>query len=559
MILDAVMSLSSYISSFIPSETNLLNKIEIAINSKNSVELKNLLKNPKITNIDKVCGSPIYDRTILMLACNKSSSIECVQVVLLDYNADINIRSYFGRTAWTEVCGSGNIEIFRYLIEIRGNNINDSVIYGCFMKAFSHDCLKSKDSAIKIEMAKTLATYIQDVNYTEGTISLLDLVCKVGFIDVIMVLLERGVDWNRALYYAAKYDKIDIIKVLFEWNKDLTISVTSINAALCVACAELDRYQSYHTRSTSANLEVVRIMIDFGGDVSAIDERGNSPLMYAVDCSSEKSEVVELLIKSGANVNARNRHGNSVLHIVCSHNRSATVKLLLKHGADPTAIDRYGRVPTSNFPNVLDVLHSHNSNTLTTATGENILYTAYKKFDIKSSELYSKYSEQSEYQRQEMHYDANYVKAYNDGMVALFESCSHEMTLRINKGADINLPLTDGTIILIWAVQQWCNVKDSNITFIKFLLDQGADINQKSNKYRTGNTALMIAIQHYRLDFIQLLLEYGADVTLLNNVGKGAMDMIGWGWSSYKITKLFKQYIDINKYKPHEQMEMRLK
>ena len=557
VIFDAMMSLSSLISSFIPNETNLLNKIKIAINSKNNIELKNLLKNPKITNIDKIYGSPIYDSTILMLACNKSSSIECVQVVLLDYNADINKRSYFGRTAWTEVCGSGNIEIFRYLIEIRGNNINDSVIYGCFMKAFSHHSLNSKDSAIEIEMAKTLATYIHDINFTDGTTSLLELVCKVGFIDVIMILLNRGVDWNRVLYYAAKYDKTVIIKVLFEWNKDSTISINSLNAALFVACTELGRYV-YYSRCTSANLEMVRIMIDFGSDVNTIDEQGNTPLMYAVDCPSERSEVVELLVKSGANVNAINalRYGISVLHIACSHNRSATVKLLLKHGADATALDRYGTPATSKYPDILDILQSYNANTLTTATGENVLFIAYKKFGFKHNELYNKYREESDSQES---YNESLTKSYHDSVLRLLDDCANEMILRINKGADINLPFQDGTVVLIWAVEQWCYAKNSNIKFIKFLLDQGANVNQKSIKNYDGNTALMIAIQHTRLDFIQLLLEYGADVTLLNNAGKGALDMIGWGWSSNKITKLCKQYIDINQYMPHDQMELRLK
>ena len=279
-----------------------------------------------------------------------------------------------------------------------------------------------------------------------------------------------------------------------------------------------------------------------------------------MDCDSEKSEVVGLLIKSGANVNAINRNGDSVLHIACSHNRSATVKLLLKHGADATAIDQYGRIATSKYPNILDILHSHNANTLTTATGENILYITYKKFDISRSELYSEYYKQSEYQRQEMPYDTNYEKNYYNGKLNLLDTCSIEMTLRINKGADINLPFKDGTIILLWAVEQWCNTKDSNIIFIKFLLDQGANVNQKSIRSYEGNTALIIAIKHTRLDFIQLLLEYGADVTLLNNAGKGAMDMIGWGWNSYKITKLCKQYIDINiQYTPYDQMEMPLK
>ena len=267
MILDAMMSFLSYVSSFIPSETNLLKKIEIAIKSKNIVELKNLMQNPKITNINKVFPQ-INDRTLLMLTCNRHSSIECVQVVLLDYNADINIRSKYGGTAWTEACRSGNIELFRYLVEIRGSNINDSVIYGCYMKAFGYNCLTNVDSAIQVEMANTLAAYIQNINYTDGRISLLEQVCKVGFIDVIMTLLNRGVDWDRALYYAAKYDKIDIIKVLFEWYKDLTISFNSINAALFVACAELGRYV-YYSRSTSANLEVVRIMIERGADVNA--------------------------------------------------------------------------------------------------------------------------------------------------------------------------------------------------------------------------------------------------------------------------------------------------
>jgi ankyrin repeat protein len=67
-------------------------------------------------------------------------------------------------------------------------------------------------------------------------------------------------------------------------------------------------------------------LLNAGGDVNAADNKGRTPLIYAV--ASERSAVVKLLLKRGANINARDHNGESALDWAIKTGDEEIIRLL---------------------------------------------------------------------------------------------------------------------------------------------------------------------------------------------------------------------------------------
>lgn len=126
------------------------------------------------------------------------------------------------------------------------------------------------------------------------------------------------------------------------------------------------------TAAADANVTAMKLALETGADVNAIDSSGWTALMYAAAGGQSKS--VELLLKAGANpnhksfggdtpmmasaimgvfdrdllraggdVNARNSHGLTVLMILAAEGNPDEVKAALNAGANPSMKDSRGR------------------------------------------------------------------------------------------------------------------------------------------------------------------------------------------------------------------------
>jgi uncharacterized protein len=82
--------------------------------------------------------------------------------------------------------------------------------------------------------------------------------------------------------------------------------------------------------------DVARQLIRSGADVNALDDGGNTPLIFAVDRFSS-GDVLEQLIGKGANVNIRNHRGWTPLMAAVHRSNRFAVRTLLKHGANARA------------------------------------------------------------------------------------------------------------------------------------------------------------------------------------------------------------------------------
>ncbi|HEY6403233.1 MAG TPA: ankyrin repeat domain-containing protein, partial [Blastocatellia bacterium] len=72
-------------------------------------------------------------------------------------------------------------------------------------------------------------------------------------------------------------------------------------------------------------------LLDAGCDVNAADNKGRTPLIYAV--ASERLNVVELLLKRGADINAKDHDGLSALDWAKKSGYEEIIKLLSSFSA----------------------------------------------------------------------------------------------------------------------------------------------------------------------------------------------------------------------------------
>lgn len=111
--------------------------------------------------------------------------------------------------------------------------------------------------------------------------------------------------------------------------------------------AESCQTSLFHVRTVDAAARLLQP----GADANARDDRGNTPLIYAVMCG-RSVDVLALLLDHGAEASACDRSGVTALHY---GRRAAVVKLLVKHGAKVNPTKWYVRPP------LLQVVQSGNA------------------------------------------------------------------------------------------------------------------------------------------------------------------------------------------------------
>lgn len=118
-------------------------------------------------------------------------------------------------------------------------------------------------------------------------------------------------------------------------------------------------------------VEIVKMLLDRGADVNAVDRWGNGALHKAIQ-SYANLETIKRLIKAGANVNLKNNDGNSILHLLGddygsgdeehTQNQDVVDFLLKNYPSDLEARNAEGETPllrvarSSNWESVMSLV-----------------------------------------------------------------------------------------------------------------------------------------------------------------------------------------------------------
>ncbi|XP_076298784.1 uncharacterized protein LOC143217929 isoform X2 [Lasioglossum baleicum] len=275
-------------------------------------------------------------------------------------------------------------------------------------------------------------------------------------------------DGQTPLHYAAKSDKLEVVKYLIE-KKGANVNVK-----------DNDGQTPLHYAAKSDKLEVVKYLIEKkGANVNVKDNDGQTPLHSAA--KSDKLEVVKYLIEEeGANVNVKDNDGQTPLHSAAKSDKLEVVKYLIEEkGANVNVKDNDGQTP----------LHS----AAKTCRLEIVKYLIEEKrvdFNVKDN-----------YGITPLHY-----AAMNDGLEVV-------KYLIEEKTADINVKDGSGMVVLHYAAA------GNNIEVVRYLTEkQNANMNVTDN---AAETPLHYAAQSGKLEVVKYLIEEkGANANIKDNEGQ---------------------------------------
>jgi ankyrin repeat protein len=242
----------------------------------------------------------------------------------------------------------------------------------------------------RIEIARTLIAANANVNQAEvNGISPLLMAISNNHIDVARLLLDHGAGVNADVNASDWWGRTPL------WTavdlRDLEVNKTDDNgvdrpAALQLIQALLDRGASVNARTKeqpplrrwlmpisdiswvdftgqtpflraalSADLTVMRLLLDKGADPNIATFAGTTPLMAAAGVnwvggqtyseSKQFLEAVELCLQKGADVNAVNSMGITAVIGAANRGSDDIIELLVKKGASLDVKDKQGRTP----------------------------------------------------------------------------------------------------------------------------------------------------------------------------------------------------------------------
>jgi len=257
-------------------------------------------------------GGIIHDRpqgglTSLILAARQGSGEAVAR--LLDAGADANLTEpQYGFTALQTAIFNGHYALAKRLLE-KGADPNDGSLY------------------IVMEM-RNLATYSNRPNPP-------DVDHGVSHMDVAKLLLEKGGNPNAPytktipprqaqgninvapgstpLYRAVRAVDLAAVQLLVGAGANPSQAIKDGSTPL-MAAAGLGAPRGGDEEVTEAGdrndpVDVLKVLVDKGGDVNAANEAGMTPLHYAAQRGSDR--IIEFLASKGARFDAKNKQGRT--------------------------------------------------------------------------------------------------------------------------------------------------------------------------------------------------------------------------------------------------------
>jgi len=462
----------------------------------NAVKSNNFQKIPKIIRKYEDMSAI---RDFLLAGANK---IEMSQNQIEQYRKRIfqnshvaelaNLSDKQGLTLLLETSAYGNEKIVEYLVE-HGANID-----GASNNEWTPLGIASAYGNEKI--VKYLVDHGADVDKEmEDGITPLLIATQNGHKDIVEYLVEHGADINKAsemnrstpLSIAAQNRHKDIIEYLVEHGADVNKERKDGCTPLLIATKKGYEY-------------IVEYLVKHGADVNKANNDGVTPVSIAAE--EEFENIIKYLEKHGADINKADKDGVTPLFMATQTGNVNIIKYLVEHGADTNKQNLKGNIPLhvageKGYENIVKYLVEHgadinkqNNNGLT-------------PLDIAKRMKNEKIVEYLEGEN----------KKSNDFKNALKQGDLSSVENLIQRGARVNKEWEDGDTPLSIAI---CN---ENLDLIKYLVEHGANINQKYGK--DDDTPLHDAVIMGNKNIVKYLVRKGAHVNRKNYQEKTPIDI----------------------------------
>jgi ankyrin repeat protein len=260
-----------------------------------------------------------------------------VACVLVDNGADVNMKDSEGNTALHLAAKEGKVDAVRFLVERESsisasNNKGDTPLH-----------VAAKNG--KFEIVKYLVKKGADVNKPNkresGETALHVAVCEDS-LEIVKYLCENGGQkvCNRneysdvtPLHLAASAGKLEIVKYLAGRVDHVDICDQKGNTPLHYAVSEMVSYNS----------DVIRCLVELGADIHQGNRCGETPLHLAVE--NGKLEMLKYFDERGANFDLQNANGCSLLHCAAKETNLEIVEYVAKRCVNIDAVDSKGETP----------------------------------------------------------------------------------------------------------------------------------------------------------------------------------------------------------------------
>ncbi len=240
-------------------------------------------------------------RTPLMIACRNNNS-EMVKLLMM-FKANVDLRDYYGLSAFDIAISGNNKEILMILLTLRNG------LDGLF------ETIEDKNTKLLFYASQYGQKNV--VNYCIESLG--------------VNINSKGASGETPLIIAAKYGKSDVVQYLLNQKVDADAQMfDDKSTALIFACA-------------GGFQDIVKILLTYGANVNLYDKYDNSPLIFAIN--NNHTEIVEMLIAADADISHKNKSGETAKSIALSHQKASR---------NNSERDQWQRV--------LDLLHEPKSN-----------------------------------------------------------------------------------------------------------------------------------------------------------------------------------------------------
>lgn len=415
-----------------------------------------------------------------LTALHKAAEYGHVEIVvlLLQYNADLEIKDPNGWTALHWAAFYGRFAVAKKLLE---HGANTDPVHGLGATPLYQAIIKEH-----IEIAEVLRSY--GASITSGGADQWTPLHGAAFhgkLKSLNFLLEHKVEVDAKnirnetpLWMAAGKGNVEVMKVLIAHGADINSPARSGSSPLHIAGRE-------------GRMAAIQLLIDSGCKLEARDEVGATPLYRAAERGNDM--LVQLLLDRGASVNCRNPNEWAPLHIASSNGHESVIKVLLSNGAMIDAGNSHGCTPLylaafHNREAAVTILLEHGANThARQVSGWQALHAAVLH---DSKAIVQKL----------LTYGAPIEDAVDNGQRPLYIASSKGHTeivkCLLSKGANVEGYSADSWLPLHIAA------KEGHVETVRVLLNNGAPKLSQTSK---GQTARDLAVEHGHNAIVELL------------------------------------------------------
>ncbi|XP_044738962.1 uncharacterized protein LOC123300452 [Chrysoperla carnea] len=329
-------------------------------------------------------------------------------------------------------------------------------------------------------------------------------------LEIIQLLLDKGANKRYALSWAASGRNLNIVKLLVEngcdvneSDNDTAYSHTPLMWAAICGQAEIIEYliengaeiintiinfDIIHWCATNGLVDTIKMLVERGVDVNELDLCFSRTPLHCAAIVGNVEVIKYLLSVQGIDVNAEEDNCDLPIKYAVNGNHHEVMKMLIEHGADINNEDGYMGIP------VLIAAENGNLKTLEILidSGVNLNPEDSSPLAVAVSNGHFHmidYLLEKGADRREFIHSLAKMGTVND-------------LLKYMKPGEVHaLDLYNKQTPLFYALH--------NVSNVKFLIENGADVNHRDNE---NKTPLYLAIDYENLDCVRILVNNGANV-----------------------------------------------